>query len=394
MTLLERPPLPLTGSLARQAPTTEPPAVIEVAGRRLSPTAVFDTYWRFAAERQAIYEARRQGQPGPWTCDPILAGHRFTNCYRAADRVSQYLIRHVVYSGSQDFQEVAFRTLLFKIFNKIETWELLLAELGTPTWETYDQSEYDRVLSTAFASHRTLYSAAYVMAPPRLGATRKHTNHLRLLELMMAQGLPEALMGARSMSAAFEALRAQPGIGDFLGFQFLIDLNYSDSLDFDEMEFVVPGPGARDGIRKCFGKDADGIEAQVIRYMAENQVEHFARLGLSFPGLRGWRPLQLIDCQNLFCEVDKYARVAHPSVAGISGRTRIKQRFAPVPTPLTDWFPPKWGINASSPVGASNQLAQAPVTAPFGAGPRSWGTRRPSTRGQRTLTPLSARRGG
>jgi hypothetical protein len=317
---------------------------VKVAGRQLLPTPVFDTYWRFAAERQAVYVARCQGAPGPWTQDPILRAHRFTNCYRAADRVSQYLIRHVIYAGSQEFEEVAFRVLLFKLFNRIDTWELLCQQAGWPSWAGFDVGVYDAVLSKAFASGRRLYSAAYVMAPPQLGAARKHTNHLRLLELMMVNGLPQALAEAESMPAAFGLLRAQPGIGDFLGFQFLIDLNYSAGLHFDEMEFVVAGPGARDGIRKCFGRAADGIEAEVIRYMADHQVEHFDRLSLSFGGLRG-RPLQLIDCQNLFCEVDKYARVAHPDIAGVSGRSRIKQRFAPVSDPVTAWFPPKWGLN-------------------------------------------------
>lgn len=339
------------------------PLAVKIAGRTLTTTPVFDTYWRFAAERQAVYAARLQGRPGPWTHDPILNTHRFTNCYRAADRVSQYLIRHVIYSGPQDFEEVAFRTLLFKIFNRIETWELLSADLGQPGWNSYDFAAYDRILSAAFVSGRTLYSAAYVMAPPRLGAPRKHTNHLRLLERMMRTGLPEALAGAESMYAAFTALRAQPGIGDFLGYQFLIDLNYSNGLTFDEMDFVVPGPGARDGIRKCFGKAADGIEPQVIRYMAEHQEEHFARLGLAFGGLYG-RPLQLIDCQNLFCEVDKYARVAHPTISGISGRTRIKQRFAPVAAPLTDWFPPKWGLNAPPQPDFRFQTWSAPTRVP------------------------------
>lgn len=66
---------------------------ITVAGRHLIPTAVFDTYWRFAAARQWVYFARLSGAPRPWTEDPILASYRFTNCYRAADRVSQHLIR-------------------------------------------------------------------------------------------------------------------------------------------------------------------------------------------------------------------------------------------------------------------------------------------------------------
>jgi hypothetical protein len=128
----------------------------------------------------------------------------------------------------------------------------------------------------------------------------------------------------------------------------LIDLNYAAALGFSEMDFVVPGPGARDGIRKCFGRPADGIEPEVIRYMAESQEQHLTRLGLHFGGLRG-RPLQLIDCQNLFCEVDKYARAAHPEVAGISGRTRIKQAYRRDAAPLTAWFPPKWGLNGTVP---------------------------------------------
>ena len=41
-------------------------------------------------------------------------------------------------------------------------------------------------------------------------------------------------------------------VGDFLAYQFITDINYSTLTDFSEMEFTVPGPGARDGIHKCF----------------------------------------------------------------------------------------------------------------------------------------------
>lgn len=322
-------------------------AEVVIAGRRLRPTEVFETYWTFASRRQEIYNARLNGTGGPWTDDPILREHRFTNCYRASDRVSQYLISDVIYAGCQQFDEVVFRTLLFKLFNKVETWDLLVDGLGeTPTWESFDLDVYDELLSRSFAAGTRIYSAAYVMAPPKLGAERKHTNHLRLLRDMMISDLPDALAASAAMKGAFELLRAQPGIGDFLAFQYVIDLNYSAGLDFDEMDYVVAGPGAKDGIRKCFGAAAAGIESEIIAYMAETQDEHFARLGLSFAGLNG-RPLQLIDCQNLFCEVDKYARVAHPTVPGVSGRSRIKQKFAPAGPMTMSWFPPKWGINPS-----------------------------------------------
>src|SRR5438094_843323 len=59
------------------------------------PSPVYETYWRFAAERQRIFFSRLAGDPAPWTVDPILGSYKFTNAYRASDRVSQYLIRNV-----------------------------------------------------------------------------------------------------------------------------------------------------------------------------------------------------------------------------------------------------------------------------------------------------------
>src|SRR5262245_56716808 len=96
------------------------------------PSAVYDTYWKFAAERQRIFFARALGNSVP-TRDPILAKHKFTNAYRASDRVSQYLIRRVLYEGEQAHREIFFRTLLFKFFNRIETWELLVRHFEVPT---------------------------------------------------------------------------------------------------------------------------------------------------------------------------------------------------------------------------------------------------------------------
>jgi len=148
-----------------------------VAGRRLHPTQVFDTYWRFAAARQQVYQGRLRGDPSPWTADPILATYRFTNCYRAADRVSQYLIKEVIYRGNQDADEVLFRILLFRFFNRISTWELLLSAFGELSWATFRLDRYDQVLTKAFCGGERIYSAAYVIPSPRLGGLRKHRNH-------------------------------------------------------------------------------------------------------------------------------------------------------------------------------------------------------------------------
>jgi hypothetical protein len=317
---------------------------LAIAGRELSVTPVFETYWRFAAARQEVYLARLQGRHAPWTADDILRRYRFTNVFRASDRVSQHLIRHVIYApdASMDSADVTFRVLLFKIFNKISTWDALVKTVGPIAWRDYDFDLYAAALD-AVAQRGPIYSPAYVMPPPQLGEPDKRRNHLRLLELMMRDGLPDRVQAADSLAAVFEALMAYPSMGRFLSFQFTIDLNYSLLLSRSEDEFVVAGPGAIDGIRKCFGPASQGIESDIIKYMTETQQDHFDRLGLEFDGLFG-RPLHLIDCQNLFCEVDKYSRVAHPEVRGKSGRTRIKQTFRRNRDRVDAFFPPKWDL--------------------------------------------------
>jgi alpha-glutamyl/putrescinyl thymine pyrophosphorylase clade 1 len=317
-----------------------------LGGRVLRTTPVFDSYWRFAAARQILFARRISGEEPPWTSDPIIAAHRFTNTYRAADRVSQYLIRKVIYDGPNSADEVFFRTLLFKMFNRIHTWERLVDHLGDrPSWKTFNLERYARILDQAMANGERVYSAAYIMPSPPFGNMRKHRNHLQLLERMMRDRAPFHIAAAASLNDAFKILRAYPSFGDFLAFQFTIDLNYSEVIDFSEMDFVVAGPGARDGIRKCFTETNGLTEAEVIAHMARIADEEFHRLGLVFPKLGGTRPLQLIDCQNIFCETDKYARVAHPEFSGASGRTRIKQKFVASGLSLPQFYPPKWGIN-------------------------------------------------
>jgi hypothetical protein len=332
-----------------EQPMSNANRILSLGTRRLVATPVFDTYWRFAAARQRLFTARVRGEAPPWTDDPILLEHRFTNAYRASDRVSQYLIRNVIYSGRRSPEEVVFRTLLFKLFNRTATWELLVEALGdVPTWRTFNRERYSCVLDAAMQRGVRLYSAAYIMPSPAFGSPRKHRNHLELLEVMMREGLPTRLGRTKSLEEVFDVLLAYPSLGDFLAFQFAIDLNYSEVIDFNEMDFVVAGPGAKSGIRKCFADTCGLSEREVIREVTAMADDEFDRLGLRFERLGGNRPLQLIDCQNLFCETDKYARVAHPEFTGASGRTRIKQRFTPHGNLPSEFYPPKWGLNRGS----------------------------------------------
>ncbi|WP_096348999.1 nucleotide kinase domain-containing protein [Crocinitomix algicola] len=317
----------------------------DVLGIGLKPTIVFDTYWKFAFERQNIFFNRLQNKP-TLTNDVILKEYKFTNAYRVLDRVSQYLISNVIYSCDNDPRNILFRILVYKVFNKIETWDYLESELCQISYQSFDFDKYDKILTKLLDNKVSIYSAAYIMASAKskYGQGRKHQNHLLMIKEMIEDGLAEKLMRSKNMKEGYELLLRYPSIGTFLAYQLITDVNYSELTNYNEMEFVKAGPGAIEGIQKCFSDIGDKSYEDVIKYVTNTQEYHFERLGLNFRYLNE-RKLQLIDCQNIFCEVAKYSRVAHPEFSGLNGRRRIKQKYKPKSKEIQYCFPNKWNLD-------------------------------------------------
>jgi hypothetical protein len=308
--------------------------------------AAFDIYWKFAAERQHIFESRVRGDAGPWTTDPILASYKFCNVYRASDRVSQFLIREVAYP---DFAvadiDLLFQIVAFRTFSKIETWTLLTAELGgPPTLDDLASGRFERVLTGLRDRGLKIYTGAFILcATDAYGRRIKHLNHVELFkDMFLESDFGHRVMSAQSMSEVYELLHAFPLMGDFMSYQIAVDINYSRLTDFSEDEFTQPGPGALRGIRKVFVDTGSLSPAGIVHWMVDKQQEEFDRLGLEFHGLWG-RPIHAIDAQNLFCETDKYCREALPELA--SARSRIKAKYTEGKEHMPLFFPPKWGLN-------------------------------------------------
>ena len=303
---------------------------------------VYDLYWYFAYERQNIFWKKLNNEPAPWTEDPILQTYKFCNSYRVNDRVSQYLLKNVIYNHkTYKSEDMIFRILLFKLFNKESTWELLLHHFGDITLSNFNRKEYSKVLEDAIGSGMKIYNDAYIScATKAFGYDRKHDNHLALLEkIFLIDKAHLKIMDAKTMKDGFDILRSYPLIGNFMAYQLVTDINYSDVVDWSEDEFTVAGPGSLRGIKKCFIDRGNMSNEDIIRYMYEHQDEEFKRLHLDFKRIAN-RPLQLIDCQNIFCELDKYCRQAVPSLK--SNRTKIKKKYTAKEDKIDYIYPPKW----------------------------------------------------
>jgi hypothetical protein len=308
---------------------------------------VFETYWRFAAERHGIFESRLTDPDGPWTNDPILSEYRFCNAFRACDRVSQDLIRVIYEDPASDIDDVCVRVLLHRLFSKPETWELIDEHAEGLNASSFDADALGEALDAAHARGLTLYTNAFILcASPSYGHPRKHRNHLALVAAMLKAGLPSRLEECSDLKAMYDALLEWPLIGPFMAYQLATDLNYSPAWQFDENEFTMPGPGALRGLAKIFADLGELTPAGAVHWLVDDQRTVHDELGISPPTLFG-RALHAIDCQNLLCEVDKYCRVAFPELQ--SNRSRIKQRFTSDARPYDLFFPPHWNLSPDVP---------------------------------------------
>ena len=303
---------------------------------------IYDMYWYFAYERQNIFYNKLNGKNMPYTNDKILQEYKFCNCYRVLDRVSQFLLKNVIYNGVEYSKEdIIFRIVLFKIFNKEDTWNYLVEELKDIVLENFSFKSYDRLLIEYKNNGNKIYNDAYIScANKAFGYEMKHQNHLALLEKMFIKDkMQNKIINCKSMKEAFNVLKEYPLIGNFMAYQLVTDINYSEVVNFREDEFTVAGPGAIRGIKKCFSNLEGATYEDVIKYMYDVQESEFERLKLKFKYING-RKLQYIDIQNLFCELDKYLRVRRPDLK--SNRIKIKKKYIKNNNKIEYILPLKW----------------------------------------------------
>jgi hypothetical protein len=295
----------------------------------------------------SIFWKKVEGYSLPYTNDSVLSTHKFTNVYRVLDRVSQYLIQSVIYNDvfSDREEDILIRTIVFKIFNRISTWEYIIDTYGEITYDNFRPEELSRLL-TDLQKYTPIFSAAYMMTGSHSKYNHLPTKHHKWLH-MVKNELIEAnvfskILNAHSLREIYNLLRKCSFMGPFIAFQYAIDINYSPVLAFDENSFVVAGIGALRGIKKCFKNIGENSNESIIKHIQSNFTVYQDRYNRrDFRPIPGREP-KLIDLQNCFCETDKMLRIKMPHLS--SGNKRIKQKYRPSSLSIDYTFPPSWEI--------------------------------------------------
>ena len=86
-----------------------------------------EPFFAFARARHQIYLRRKNGQPPPWTDDPILQRYRFTNVFRELDATTVWFRQHLR-DPLKNLVEVLPATVVFRWFNRISTGEIIMQQ--------------------------------------------------------------------------------------------------------------------------------------------------------------------------------------------------------------------------------------------------------------------------
>jgi len=305
---------------------------------------IFKYYFEFIKERMDIFRNKYENKQFPYTSNEILLNSKFTNVYRILDRVSQYLIKNVIYQWMYKSEDILFRILLFKIFNKIDTWEYIENTVWEINLRTFNPSKFTKILDER-KKEDTIFNWAYIMTwshSQYKSFKSKHEVRLNVIQKeFIENSLFKKIVQAKSLEWIYSLLRATPLIGDFLAYQYTIDFNYSNVINFDENSFVKAGIWAQRWIKKCF-RDYNWSFENAIIYTQENFEKLCNQYEIGPIRLLPWRAPTLIDLQNCFCETDKYLRKKVPNLK--IWNTRIKQIYKENKNGIEFFFPPKWGI--------------------------------------------------
>lgn len=266
----------------------------------------------YARERENIRLLRLRGAPAPWTADPVLGRYRFTNVRRRDDRVSQWIIKHVIRPEQGVQPELWFSLLICRLINWPPTLLELLREGVIPVEvENFNPARFRRVMAEAKARGGKVYSGAYMVYP---GPRGQHADKAEFLLQVLkaahhkADRINDALWasGERPSVAQVVALLADCfGLGTFMAGQVAADLTYApEQLDHavDLYTWAPIGPGSSRGLNLM-------LRRPPYAGWSPEEFNHQLRLvGSALAQRAGLHGLTLHDVQNVMCEYSKYGR--------------------------------------------------------------------------------------
>lgn len=264
----------------------------------------------FVWEREAVRVAKEGGWPlDQLTNDPVLKKYKFTNIRRRDDRVSQWIIDHLIQPAVDTGDEHLWFTLLIaRLINWPPTLQALLHEQVIPCApENFDAELFSVTIEALKANDTKVYSGAYMVYPTKMDVGGNKSSaiakHIIGDVIKNADSVHMSLWAGEQTVQAFVAALSQCfGLSTFMAGQVAADLTYT-GMDFEDLYTYAPiGPGSSRGLnylkgRRPFASWGQGGFNKALIEIRDQIVEQLHI-----------EDMTLHDVQNVMCEFSKYCR--------------------------------------------------------------------------------------
>ena len=272
--------------------------MLEYNGNELSTNPKKLIYW--IEERYRILMLKQEGDPPPWSEDPIFQQTYFCNVMREDDKVTKWI--RTFWNNPKD-KGYTQAMCIARLINKPSTLEAL----GYP--HVFDPKRFKEVMN----SLEHPWGGAYIVST----CGRKQPKVDYMCELILSWwGNDLTVLHGSTLGAMFNRLTALNGLGSFMAGQVIADLKNTIGHPLFKAEdwwtWSTHGPGSLRGMGWFFGHKVtpsryDQGMVTIRKYVDERldtYIPHFSNQ----------------DLQNCLCEYDKYMRI-------LNGTGRSKRKY-------------------------------------------------------------------
>lgn len=281
---------------------------------------IFETFLYWMRERENIRLKKNAEEPPPWTTDPILTSCFFTNVRRRDDRVSQWIIGHII----EPFAEHSNLWIMLALARLVNWPDTLLELMKQGLWPTGAQPAWTALgeaLDARTARGEKTWTAAYQVLPSNKSESKGAYVTRVLMGTWSCREQILAAIQHNRLEAAHRALTQLEGWGSFMAGQAVADWTYTPLLCHAEdlYTWAPLGLGSQRGLNRLFGNPLgrEWTQEEAVVAMREVRTTGLHELGA------GFEDLTLHDWQHSICELDKSLRYQNGE--------RPKRRYSPAP---------------------------------------------------------------
>lgn len=263
----------------------------------------------FIWEREVIRIVKERGGERPYTKDPVLDRYKFTNIRRRDDRVSRWVIEHII-RPNEHRDDLWFILLITRLINWPPTLQHLIdaGVLFLPA-HGFDPEEFSAAIESYKNVGSKLYSGAYMVYPTKItpGGVKSLSiaKHIIAPTLSLGECLGAVMDSDEPLISDFvSVLSSSFGISTFMAGQVAADMTYSYQMAqaFDLYTYAPIGPGSSRGLNYLLNRAPNAGWAQ------EDFNTQLIDIHKAIMDELEIEDLTLHDVQNCMCEFSKYCR--------------------------------------------------------------------------------------